>query len=218
VDALTGRAYSEAAVAVGLLPLMIATLHPDVADAALDGIDGLMLTGGGDIDPDHFASAPEPGLGEVDPDRDAFELALYRSARARGLPVLGICRGIQLVAVAEGGDLIQHLAPRPGALQHEQASRDGDPIHEIRIEAGSHLADAFGRQTVRVNSYHHQAVGRVPDALRTVATTSDGVIEALEERTGPFLLAVQWHPEMAVRRHPEQLAPFRAFAAALGTA
>jgi putative glutamine amidotransferase len=216
VDALTGRNYSEAAAQVGLLPLMIATLDPALADAALAGVDGLLLSGGGDVDPVHFGAAPEPDLGPVDPERDAFELALYRAARERGLPVLGICRGIQLIAVAEGGDLVQHLAPRPGAVQHEQVSRDGDPIHEIRIEPGTHLAAAFGRDRVRVNSYHHQAVGRVPDGLRTVATSSDGVVEAIEERDGPFLLAVQWHPELAFRRHPEQAAPFRAFAAALG--
>jgi putative glutamine amidotransferase len=215
-DALTGRAYSEAAVEVGLLPSMVATLDPSLADEALDGIDGLLLTGGGDVDPAFFGAAPDPDLGEVDRERDAFELALYRAARERGLPVLGICRGIQLIAVAEGGDLIQHLAPRPGAVQHEQAARDGDPIHAIRIEAGSHLARAFGGEEARVNSYHHQAVGRLPDALRTVASAPDGVIEAIEGRGGPFLQAVQWHPELAFRRHPEQLAPFRAFAGAAG--
>jgi putative glutamine amidotransferase len=218
IDALTGRAYSEAAADVGLLPVMIATLDPSLADAALDGVDGLLLTGGGDVDPALFGAPPDPGLGEVDLDRDRFELALYRAARARGLPVLGICRGIQLIAVAEGGDLIQHLAPRPGSVQHEQASRDGDPIHTIRIAAGTHLAAAFGAGEARVNSYHHQAVGRVPDALRTVATAPDGVVEAIEGRDGAFLLAVQWHPELAFRRHPEQLAPFRAFASAAGAA
>lgn len=215
IDALTGRNYGDALVAVGLLPLMIASLEERWAESALDAVDALLLSGGVDVDPRFFGHAPEAGLGEVDLERDRFELALYRAARRRGMPILGICRGIQLAVVAEGGTLLQDLAAVEGTIQHEQRSREGDPIHRIRIEPGSALAAAFGTDAVHVNSYHHQAAGRLPDTLRTVATTEDGIVEAVEGRDGAFLLAVQWHPELSFRRHPDQLAPFRALADAL---
>ncbi len=218
VDALTGRNYADAALRVGLLPLLSATLPAEDAPEALDGMDGLLLSGGGDVDPARFGQAPQPGLAEVDPSRDAFELALYQAARRRGLPILAICRGIQLVAVAEGGTLHQHLPDVPGLHQHEQRARDGDPAHRVRLGAGSALAAAFGRDEVVVNSYHHQGVDRVPDALRAIAHADDGLVEALEAQDGGFLLAVQWHPEMAFERHPDQLAPFTAFAGGIDAA
>jgi len=215
-DLLTGRNYADALTQVGLLPLFSASLPPELADEALHGIDGVLFTGGVDPDPRRFQQPPHPGLGTVDVERDAFELALYSAARNRGLPILGVCRGIQLVTIAEGGDMHQDLAARPGTHQHEQRHRAGDPIHEIRIEPGSKLAEAFGSERAFVNSYHHQAVDRTPDRLRVVARSDDGVVEAIEATGGTFLLAVQWHPEMAFVRHPEQIAPFAAFASALG--
>lgn len=216
LDVLTGRNYVDALVRVGLLPMLSASLAPELAAEALDGFDGLLLSGGADIDPARFGQPPHPGLGEVDADRDAFELAAYRVARDRGLPVLGVCRGIQVVAVAEGGDLHQHLPAVPGLHQHEQHARDGDAVHRVRIEEGSALREAAGADAMAVNSYHHQGVDRVPKALRVTARADDGVVEALEATNGAFLLAVQWHPEMAFERDPGQLAPFQAFARAAG--
>jgi len=108
-DAVTGLNYSQALYAEGLLPLMAANLEPDAAEALAARADAVVFSGGADLDPAHYGHAPEPGLGLVDPSRDAFELALYRAARALGLPILGICRGIQVVNVAEGGTLHQHL-------------------------------------------------------------------------------------------------------------
>lgn len=212
VDVLTGRNYSDGLVRTGLLPLMVAPLDPALAGDLLDGVAGVVLSGGADLDPALFGGTPHPELGSVDPQRDAFELALYAAARERGLPILGICRGIQTIAVAEGGTLHQHLPALAGANQHDQKSLDGHPFHRIRIEPDSALADAFGGEEARVNSYHHQAVDRVPPTLATVATSEDGVVEAVEGRSGAFLLGVQWHPEMAFERHPEHLAPFAAFA------
>lgn len=215
IDTLTGRNYSDALLAVGLLPMMVASLGPEWVDELLEGVDGVVFSGGADIDPAHFDQAPHPELAKVDPVRDDFELALYRAARAKHLPILGICRGIQLAVVAEGGSVHQHLPAVAGMHQHDQANLDGDPAHRVNLAGGSALARAFGSERVRVNSYHHQGPDRVPSSLRTVASADDGLVEAVEARSGAFLLAVQWHPEMSFERHPEQLAPFRAFAEAL---
>lgn len=214
-DALTGRNYSEALVRCGMLPLMTASLAPELADELLDGVDGVLFSGGGDMDPALFDQAPHLQLGSVDPDRDAFELALYHAARARHLPVLGICRGIQVIVVAEGGSLHQHLPAVEGLHQHDQGEIGGEPSHLVRLAEGSALARAWDRTSARVNSYHHQAPDRLPPSLAPVAVADDGLIEAVEGREGAFLLGVQWHPEMSFARHPDQLAPFAAFAGAL---
>ena len=216
VDALTGQNYASALVRVGLLPALAPTLPAELAAELSDGVDGVVFSGGADVDPVRFGQQPSPNLGVVDAQRDAFEIALFQSARKRGLPILGICRGIQLIAVAAGGTLHQHLPDVPGTHQHEQRDPGGDPIHVVRLTARSVLMDVFGSDSVMVNSYHHQAVDAVPDGLRVTARTDDGVIEALEADAGSFVLAVEWHPEMAFERHPAQLAPFVAFARALG--
>ncbi|MDZ7708613.1 MAG: gamma-glutamyl-gamma-aminobutyrate hydrolase family protein [Trueperaceae bacterium] len=216
IDALTGQNYASALVRTGLLPTMAPTLPAELAPALLDGVDGVLFSGGVDIDPARFGQRPSRNLGVVDQERDAFELALYHAARERGLPMLGICRGIQLVAVAAGGTVHQHLQDVPGTHQHEQRDRGGDPLHTVRLTAPSVLADLFGADSVTVNSYHHQAVDAPPDGYRVTARTHDGVVEALEADGGSFVLAVQWHPEMAFPRHPAQLVPFVAFARALG--
>ena len=220
VDALTGQNYADALVRTGLLPTLAPTLPAGLAPSALDGVDGLVLSGGVDIDPALFGQLPSPHLGIVDAGRDAFELALFRAARERGLPVLGICRGIQLVAVAAGGTLHQHLPDVPGTHQHEQRDRGGDPLHPVRLGADSVLLDLVGADGWAdgwtVNSHHHQAVDAAPGGYRVTARADDGVVEALEADGESFVLAVQWHPEMAFARHPAQLAPFVAFARALG--
>jgi putative glutamine amidotransferase len=212
---LTGRDYVDALVRVGLLPSLAPSLPEDAAAEALAEVDALVLTGGVDVDPARYGQSPHRDLGEVDARRDAFELALYREARGRDMPVLGICRGIQLIAVAEGGTLHQHLPALPKWHQHEQRARDGDPAHRVRLTPGSRIRAAFGTETAWVNSYHHQGIDRPPDGLTPTAHADDGLVEALEDPAGPFLLAVQWHPELSFARHEEQLAPFAALAAAL---
>ncbi|HLR46586.1 MAG TPA: gamma-glutamyl-gamma-aminobutyrate hydrolase family protein, partial [Deinococcales bacterium] len=161
--------------------------------------------------PRHYGQDPIRDLGRVDVDRDAFELALYRAARARGLPVLGICRGEQVINVAEGGTLHQHIDRSVSALDHSQDAGDGEPHHAVQLEADSVLAEAYGAEIITVNSYHHQAVDRPGTGLRVTARSSDGLAEAVEGTEGAWLLGVQWHPEMSFRRHEEHLAPFRAF-------
>lgn len=211
VDAVTGQNYAEAVALVGGLPLLAPNLAPDLAETYLEGADGLILTGGVDVDPELYGADPHPMLGLVDRPRDLFEGALYRAARARGLPVLGVCRGHQLINVLAGGTLHQHLPALQGTLQHEQLELGGAPSHRVKLESGTPLAAAFGAETVRCNSFHHQAVDRLGEGLRAVGWSGDGVVEALESTSGSFVLGVQWHPEMSFQTHPEHLAPFQAF-------
>ena len=214
-DALTGVNYSAALYGEGLLPLMAANLDPAAADAMIERADGVVFSGGADFDPARYGRPPEPGLGLVDPVRDAFEMALYHAARARGLPILGVCRGIQLVNVAEGGSLHQHLPALEGMVQHEQRNIDGPPFHWLRLEVGSLAARAAGHESVVVNSFHHQGVDRLAPGLRATGHSDDGLVEALEAIDAPWLLAVQWHPEMNYVDYPDQRWPFRAFAEAV---
>ncbi len=214
-DAVTGLNYSQALYAEGLLPLMAANLEPDAAEALAARADAVVFSGGADLDPAHYGHAPEPGLGLVDPSRDAFELALYRAARALGLPILGICRGIQVVNVAEGGTLHQHLPAVEGMMQHDQRNIDYPPFHRLRLEPGSIAAQAAGSAEVVVNSAHHQGIAELATALRASGATSDGLVEAAEAIDGAWLLALQWHPEMTYADYPEQRWPFRAFAEAV---
>jgi putative glutamine amidotransferase len=213
LDAVTGVNYSQAVAAEGGLPVMAANLDPAVAEALVERVDGLLLTGGGDVDPARYGHQPHPRLGRVDPERDAFELAAYRAARARRLPVLAICRGPQLVNVAHGGTLHQHLPARAESIQHDQADISGRPLHPVAIAPGSALARALGASALSVNTFHHQAIDALGEGLVAVAHSADGVIEAIEgaDPSGGWLLGVQWHPELTYAAYPEQRAPFRAF-------
>lgn len=208
-DSLTGLNYSEAVVQVGGLPLMVASLEPGLAEAYCEGADGVIFTGGADPDPAYFGQQPHPELGRVEVRRDLFELALYRAARERGLPILGICRGIQLINVAEGGSLFQHVPALPDGIQHSQVDIGGAPSHNVTLESDSRLARALAASEVRTNSYHHQAVDRLGERLRVVGRTADGLAEAVESSGPEFVLGVQWHPEMSFREYPEHLVPFR---------
>ena len=211
VDAVTGLNYSEAVTQLGGLPLMVGNLGSELAEMYVEGADGLILTGGVDVDPSYFGAEPHPLLGLVDGPRDRFEMALYHAARAKGVPVLGVCRGHQLINVAAGGTLHQHLSTADQTVQHEQADITGAPLHGVTLEPDSALAQAFGAAHVRTNSYHHQAVDKPGQGLNVVGRTADGVAEALESAEGSFVLGVQWHPEMSFQAYPEQIAPFRAF-------
>ncbi len=214
-DVIQGHNYAMAVVAAGGVPLVAPNVEATLAGRYADGADALLLAGGPDIDPYRFGSSPERDLGQVDRRRDAFELALYRAFRDRGKPVLGICRGIQLINVAHGGSLHQHLPSVPGTEQHAQRDITGAPLQRVALEAGSRLAAAFGATSLDVNSFHHQAVDRVGEGLRAVARTGDGIVEALElDGVGgadrdAFVVAVQWHPEMCWDTHPEHHTPFR---------
>ncbi len=210
--------YTAAARAAGLLPLVLPVLSPADADAALEGVAGLILTGGEDVDPARYGVAPHPALGEVHPGRDAFELALVRAARMRRLPTLAICRGVQVANVALGGTLVQDLPSEcPTAQPHYGSWGREERVHELLLTPGSRLAGALGVTRATTNSLHHQAVRRLADGLVVVAHAPDGVIEGVEWTTDEWwMLGVQWHPEELVgTTEPWDRALFAAFAAAV---
>lgn len=213
--------YTAAARAAGLRPYILPVLPPADADAALDGMAGLILTGGEDVDPAQFGSEPHPALGDVHPGRDAFELALVRAARERRLPTLAICRGIQVANVALGGTLVQDLPSEwPKAIAHDGEWDRSDRVHAVRVAEGSRLAGALGATEPTINSLHHQSVARMAEGLRAVAHAPDGVIEGVEwTQDDWWLVGVQWHPEeLTATSEPWDRALFAAFAAAVRAA
>ena len=203
-------AYVYALMRAGLVPLLVPpVLDSEAACSALDGVRGLVLTGGEDVEPDRYGAAPHAKLGETDRARDAVELALIAAAERRRLPVLAICRGIQILNVALGGTLYQDLASeRPGPVDHA----DTRSRHGLRIESGSLLHRTLQAEDASVNTRHHQAIRAVAPALRATAWAEDGVIEGAERKEpgAPWTLAVQWHPEDDVEG-----ALFRGFADAI---
>ncbi len=210
-------AYLTSVVAAGGVPLVLSPLiGPDAAAVALDGLDGLLLTGGEDVDPSLYGAAASPHLGAVSRERDLFELALVAAARDRQMPVLAICRGIQLINVAAGGTLWQDLpTERPGDVNHNPPTARAVAAHGIRALAGSRAADALGRLEFEANSFHHQAVRELGRGLVATAWAPDGLVEAVESVDGGgWLLAVQWHPEeMTGRAESPAVGLFRAFIA-----
>jgi putative glutamine amidotransferase len=185
--------YAEQVAAAGGIPVLLPPL-PGIA-AAVRRLDGLLLTGGGDIDPGRYGAQPDPHTSRVSESRDAAELEALDEAVAAGIPVLGVCRGMQLVNVARGGTLCQHL--------HNDAGHTPAPgrfgSHPVRIAAGTRLAGILGANGAGagVPTAHHQAIDRLGDGLVATAWAEDGVVEAVERASadGPFFVAVQWHPE-----------------------
>ena len=210
-------AYLRAIESAGLIPLVVPPLaHPERAAALLERADGLLLTGGEDVDPAHYGAELHPKGGVPHAARDATELALARAARDARLPTLAICRGIQLLNVALGGTLVQDLpSERPDALDHDPGGDRASRSHDLRVERGSRLAEALGATELAVNSFHHQAVDRVGHPLLATARSPDGVIEGLETPKDAdwWVIAVQWHPEELMDDAAEwERGLFRAFA------
>lgn len=193
-------AYVRALEGAGLIPLAVPTmLAPSLAAASLEAVRGLVLTGGEDVAPERYGATPHPRLGDVDSIRDAAEIALIEAARARRLPILAICRGIQILNVALGGTLYQDLdSERPGPVPHAGARS----LHPVRVERGSLLARTLGTERATVNSRHHQAIRDLAPGLKAVAWADDGIIEGAESSDAgdPWTVAVQWHPEDSTER------------------
>jgi putative glutamine amidotransferase len=189
-------AYVDAVRAVGGLPVLLPP-GDDRPGEILESLDGLVLCGGGDIDPALFGG-PTGHAAQYSTcaERDGFELALLREALARRTPVLAICRGLQVLNVALGGDLHVHLPDVVGDSVMHRVSRERHSVHPVRLEPGSRLAALFGALLLDVPSWHHQAVARLGAGLRAVAWADDGTIEAVEVEDRPEVLAVQWHPEL----------------------
>jgi len=208
--------YVSRVVDAGGLPFVLSpALGAERAGAALEGMGGLLLSGGADIAPARYGATPSPRLGDVEPERDGFELALLDLARTRGLPVLAICRGLQLVNVASGGTLWQDLpSERPGAVAHRQSEPRNVRTHDVRIARGTRTAETLGVGTLRTNSMHHQAVRDLGAGLVATGWSEDGVIESLEAADfAGWLVGVQWHPEDLEEGGPDD-GLFRGFVAA----
>ncbi|HEV3230247.1 MAG TPA: gamma-glutamyl-gamma-aminobutyrate hydrolase family protein [Solirubrobacteraceae bacterium] len=208
-----GLVYLRAVERAGGIPVVIPPLEEEAIEPLLDCVRGICLSGGPDLDPASYGGPDHPELGPTEPDLDRFELALARRADERGMPILGICRGAQILNIARGGTLIQHLPDRRRTGDHRQAVPGRRTIHEVELRADSRLAAILGRECLRVNSFHHQAVRRVGRGLRAVGRSPDGVIEAVEAPGRDFQIGVQWHAETLIKRS-EQLALMRAFVAA----
>jgi len=201
--------YREAAEAAGLHP----ACELPSPQLSLETFSGLILTGGTDVDPALYGEERHAKTEAPDRGRDEVESALLQEALSRNLPVLAICRGLQLMNVVHGGTLTQHLDP--SARHRVRRSPKSAPAHAIQIEPETLLASIAGTRTWQVNSRHHQAVKRLGAGLRISATDpEDGVVEAIERPDKKFVLAVQWHPENQVFVNPEQLRVFQSFAAA----
>jgi len=204
---LLPRRYTDMVAAGGGQPVLLPP-QPGVA-SLLDRLDGLVLSGGGDIDPARYGADRDPATDPANPGRDDAEIELARQAIAAGLPLLGICRGLQVVNVALGGTLHQHL---PALVGHDGHSPEqhGYGSHKVSVAAGSELADILGRSEAAVPTHHHQSVGRLGEGLVATAWTDDGTVEAAElAEPASFMIAVQWHPEAG-----DDLSLFGALAAA----
>ena len=189
--------------------------YADDAHALLERLDGLLFSGGPDLDPATYGQARHPQLGpDVDRVADEYELALLTAATARDMPLLAICRGMQALNVARGGTLHQHL-PDLTELEHRQRHEPFEPAHHVTVAHGSPLHELTGHRRLAVNSFHHQAVDRLGGGLEVIAHAEDGTVEALHDPARRFALGVQWHAELLTHR-PEQAPVVGALIAAAG--
>jgi putative glutamine amidotransferase len=211
--------YFHACTSVGAVPWMVPLLHddPETLRAIYDHLDGIFLPGGVDMDPASYGTDRHELCGRTDPPRDHVELEFARWAMADGKPLLGVCRGMQVVNVAAGGKLVQDCGELfPGSIKHDYfpgAGWERDHLaHSVRIAEGSRLHEAFGVLDSPVNSMHHQGLGDLGEGLVATAWAPDGLIEAVESaREDHFLVAVQWHPEMLIDGHAGTRRLFEAF-------
>ncbi len=212
-------AYADAVAEAGGLPVLLAQLDDTaLAGEILERLSALVLTGGDfDIPPAQYGEEPAPGLGPLKPERTSFERAALAAAEKRHLPVLGICGGMQLMNVARGGKLYQHLpAELHGTLAHEQAEDRRQPSHAVVVAPGTKLAQLLPSGEIQVNSSHHQGIRTLGRGLVASASSPDGLIEALEDPTARFWIGVQWHPELLTRSVPAQRGLFAALVEACG--
>jgi putative glutamine amidotransferase len=200
-------AYVRAVRKAGGIPVLLPVGDDDDSERVLARVDGLVVTGGDDVNPDRYGAAPAPETKAVDHALDDYEIALVDAAVRDNRPMLCICRGIQVLNVALGGTLCQHFDG------HFDLSNYNEPVHEVRLEPGSMLAKVMGATQVSVNSLHHQALDALAQPLSAVGYTDDGLVEGVEVDGCGFALGVQWHPEL-LRHRPEHLALFEALVAA----
>jgi putative glutamine amidotransferase len=183
--------------------------------SALGDASGLVLPGGGDIDPAWYGQEPHPSTAGVNHQRDTFELTLLKEALDRDVPVLAICHGMQLLNLCLGGTLEQHLADDDARFDHDRDRVRGDVAHSVALKAGSVLWDVYGGSPIEVNSHHHQGLGKVAAPLEEVGWAEDGVLEAVVSRDHEWVVGVQWHPEAMAAIDHRQLKLFEAFSDAV---
>jgi len=212
------QTYVEAVATTGGAPVLIPlNLDEGALRAIYERLDGLLLAGGADVHPRHYGEAIHEKCGQIDEARDAVELTLTRWALAEDLPILAICRGIQVLNVAAGGSLYQDIASQvPGSLKHDcWLDHPRDYLaHQVTVSSDSQLASILGQSQVDVNSMHHQAVKDLAPRFRVVAQAPDGLIEAIEGHDHPFTLGVQWHPEELLEDAPPMRRLFEDFISA----
>jgi len=194
--------YVRAVERAGALAMILPITDPANVEALLDRVDALVVTGGCDIDPAAYRATRDPQLGSTNPDRDAADFAITRAAVERDLPTLAVCRGIQVLNVALGGTLVQHVD------EHMRVDAYNESVHSVKIEPASHLASIVGTTELAVNTLHHQVIDQLGSRLHAVARNEDGHVEAVEVDGAPSVLGVQWHPEL-LRHRPDHLALFQ---------
>jgi putative glutamine amidotransferase len=200
--------YVAALVAAGAMVCLLPPAGPVAAEELLARVDGLLLAGGGDVEPARYGAADHPAQYGLDPDRDELELELATAAVAMGVPVLAICRGVQLLNVAFGGTLVQHLPDGDGQIVHRDEAKQA--MHDVEVEPGSRLAGALGQTRAACRSHHHQGLDRIGDGFRPVAWAPDGLVEGIERDQG-WTVGVLWHPESTAARDPVQHRLLRSF-------
>lgn len=209
-DFLLPGGYVDAVILAGGIPVLLPPTQLDPAHI-LDGIDGLIFAGGGDINPDWYGGSTHPTIYLTDAERDRFELALAKAALNDAIPMLGICRGMQILNVATGGDLVVHIPETYGNHVTHRLDNPRRPIeHPVQLQPDSYLAAMMGTRTVQVVSWHHQAVKTIAPEWKQVAFAEDGLVEALEHQQYPWIVAVQWHPELSIN-DPAHQQLFRAW-------
>lgn len=186
----------QAVAAFGGVPIVLPNIVGNV-ELIAEKMDGLFLTGGGDIDPTLFGEEPHVGLGSITPERDTFEIAIIKKMLELNKPILGICRGAQILNIAVGGDMYQdiHLQIESKLLQHSQQAPLWHASHFVQVMKGTILSEITQIEKFKVNSFHHQANRSVPTGFEVSAVSSDGIMEAFESKNHKFVMGVQWHPE-----------------------
>ncbi|WP_059103094.1 gamma-glutamyl-gamma-aminobutyrate hydrolase family protein [Shouchella shacheensis] len=210
---LVHEAYIQSVIEAGGVPVVLPLGSVEMAKEWMSLCDGLLLSGGEDIDPHSFQADPSPQLKTTNGKRDKLEIELTRIAQKQQTPILGLCRGITLLNVALGGTVIQDIPTKnPKAINHYQQAARPEATHGIHIDSNSRLYQVLGRSSTRVNSMHHQAIDELAPTLKAVATAPDGVIEAVEgTEESPLLWGVQWHPDEMAGEDPSMARLFKEF-------
>lgn len=214
-----GKNYVNSLVACGAVPILLPTvLDQRTWRAMYEASDGVLLSGGGDVDPARYGEPRHETTDDVDPERDAVEIALTQWALQDDKPLFAICRGIQVLNVALGGSLIQDLPSQWGNAVHHNGNYDGlkrhEVAHEVRVEPNTRIAQIVGSGSLGVNSFHHQALKRIAAGLVVTSRADDGIVESVEVPDRRYFVGVQWHPEEMAFGREDMMHLFRTFAAA----